>query len=241
MVLASGEVGRRVCDLLRHRGLVPSVLVVDGDELGDAFAGESTRVVPWSALGDAGTLDELRRADLDVGILAWWPHVLSAEVLGLCRRGFLNLHPSLLPHGRGKDPNVWALVDGTPFGVTIHHAVPAVDAGPVAFQRELPVTWTDDGESLYRRAQDALVDLFAEHVDRIVTGDVPAIEQADDRPAHRRAELDAATRIDLDEPIAPRRLLDVLRARTFPGHPGAWFEDRGDRYEVRITIERVED
>jgi len=241
LVLADGEVGRRVCEVLRDRGVVPSVLVVTdggGAAITNVFVDPPpVEVLAWSELREEAVLGRVRGLDLDVGLLAWWPHVIPSEVRSLCGRVFLNLHPSLLPHGRGKDPNFWALVERTPFGVTIHHVTDEVDAGDIAFQRELTVTWTDDGESLHRRAQDALVELLDANLERIVTGDVPAVPQPQGFPTHRRADLDPRSQIDLDAPIAPRALLDVLRARTFTGHPGAWFDDDGERFEVRIRIE----
>jgi methionyl-tRNA formyltransferase len=52
--------------------------------------------------------------------------------------------------------------------------------------------------------------------------------------------LDAASLIKLDELYSGRELINLLRARTFSGHPGCWFIDNGIRYEVSIEIRRVE-
>lgn len=239
IVFADGEVGHQVCEVLRDRAVVPSFLVIH-DDAPDSLAAilPAAEVILWSSLQQDAVIERLQQEELDLGVLAWWPHIVRPELVALCGRGFLNLHPSLLPNGRGKDPNFWAIVDCTPFGVSIHHVTQAVDGGDIAFQRELEVTWLDDGESLYRRAQHEIVDLFAGSLDRIVAGDVPAVAQGDGGAAHRRSQLDDVARIDLDAPGTARRLLDVIRARTFPGHPAAWFEDGGIRYEVRIKIER---
>ncbi|MEZ4833421.1 MAG: formyltransferase family protein [Caldilineaceae bacterium] len=49
--------------------------------------------------------------------------------------GFLNLHPSLLPHYRGPDPIFWQLRDGVePMGVTVHWMDVGVDTGDIAAQ-----------------------------------------------------------------------------------------------------------
>jgi methionyl-tRNA formyltransferase len=54
--------------------------------------------------------------------------------------------------------------------------------------------------------------------------------------SHRAGELDAASRINLEDTYTARALLNLLRARTFPPHPGAWFTDEGETYEVRVEI-----
>lgn len=173
----------------------------------------------------------------EIVLLAWWPYILSAPMLELGQKVMLNLHPSLLPHGRGKDPNFWCLVENRPMGVTIHHVGRNVDAGEIAFQKVIETSWTDTGETIYHKSQRALIELFEEVYPKISKLDIPKIEQ--DLTAgsfHRRDELDAASLIDLDRSYTGRQLLNLLRARTFPGHPSCWFQADGREYEASINI-----
>jgi methionyl-tRNA formyltransferase len=157
------------------------------------------------------------------------------------RQGCLNFHNSLLPHNRGKHPNFWSLVEGRPYGVTLQFADIGVDTGAIAFQAEVPATWADTGGSLYTRGQAAIVQLFRDSWPRIREGDIPRVCQDPHGGSfHRARELEAASRIDLDAPTTARQLLNVLRARTFPPHPAARFEDNGIAYEVRVDIHQVE-
>ena len=103
----------------------------------------------------------------------------------------------------------------------------------------IPVTWSDTGRSLYTQARARIVELFAENLPRILAGDIPRTPQPAGNPPHRRAELTPATRIDLDEPTTADKLLDLLRAQTFPPHTGAWFDADGKRYHVRVEITEV--
>ena len=145
----------------------------------------------------------------------------------------------MLPHGRGKDPNFWAIVEGSPFGVTIHHVVPDVDAGDIAFAREIAYGWEDTGESLYRKAAAAIVELFRESYPRIVNFDIP--RSAQDRAggsSHRRSELDEHSLIDLDRRYTARELLNLLRARTFERTRLSVRRKAAIRYEVWVSIRR---
>jgi len=176
----------------------------------------------------------------DVVLLAWWPDLVRLPFLQAGQRFTLNLHPSLLPHGRGKDPNFWALVEGSPFGVTIHHVDESVDGGAIAFQREVSIDWTDTGATLYAKAQRAIISLVADSLDAILALDIPRIEQDTTIGSfHRRAELVLASLIDLDQHYTGRDLLNLLRARTFRPHSGCRFVEDGDRYEVRVEIQRI--
>jgi methionyl-tRNA formyltransferase len=173
-------------------------------------------------------------------VLCWWPHLIKGPLLRLGRQT-LNMHPSLLPHCRGKDPNFWCLVEGRPFGVTIHHVDESVDGGAIAFQAGIPVSWEDTGETLYRKAEAAMIALFRQSYHAIATGSVPSIPQEPSQGSlHRRAELDAASRLDLDATYSLREVLNRLRARTFAPHPACRFADGEEVYEVRVTIRKVE-
>ncbi len=191
-------------------------------------------------LADSKVVEKLRLLSLDLGLLAWWPYILREPILSITRLGFLSFHPSLLPYCRGKDPNFWAIVEEKPFGVTIHWVSEGIDAGDIAFQAEIPITWEDTGETLYKKAQQRIIELFIENYPRIKSGDIPRIPQSDaDATFHRRSELDPASQIDLDKTYTARQLLNLLRARTFPPYPGCWFEADGHRYQIRVSIEKI--
>jgi methionyl-tRNA formyltransferase len=242
-LFAADEPGAEMARFIAGRGDRVALLVLDHQN----FRGCNDRIV--EAIGDHAdaivTDDRLDRAQLakaDVALLAWWPHIVRRELLALPRVGFLNCHPSLLPHNRGKHYNFWALVEQAPFGVTIHWVTEDVDAGDIAFQAPITTSWEDTGETLYRRARTATVELFAASYDRIRRGDIPRIPQDLARGSfHKSAEIDGASRIDLDRDVRARDLLNLLRARTFVGHPASWFVEDGERYEVRVEIRKVDE
>lgn len=238
-IMADGPVGRDiVAFVLSHHARDLSAVVVNdagvhADEITALCARDNVTTLRWS---ERRTLLDRKP---DVLLLAWWPYILNGEDLVLAPV-ILNTHPSLLPYCRGKDPNFWALAEASPFGVTIHHVVAEIDAGPIAFQKEIAIGWEDTGASLYRAAERAIVELVAESWPAIRDGKIPRIAQ--DRASgsfHKRAELEPASRIDLDAPTTGRSLLNLLRARTFTPHPACRFEDQGETYEVRVEIKRV--
>ncbi len=182
---------------------------------------------------------ELRATGAEIVFLAWWPYLLREE-LDSGQRVTLNLHPSRLPFGRGKDPNFWALADGEPFGVSIHRVVPRIDAGAIAYQRSIAYDWTDTAETLYKRAQNEIFDLFTEVLPRVLALDIPTIEQnIESGSFHLRKQLDARSSIDLDAPTTARQVLNLLRARTFRPHRGCQFTENGRTFDVAIDIREV--
>jgi methionyl-tRNA formyltransferase len=175
----------------------------------------------------------------DLGLLAWWPKIISAQIISLTKGGFINTHPSLLPYNRGKHYNFWALVEQAPFGVTLHYVNDNIDAGDIVAQNSISYGWEDTGETLYKQASQAMINLFIDSYPMIRAGKVLRVAQDLTRGSfHYGKEIDEASRIDLDNIYTARKLLNLLRARTFPGHPACEFIENGLAYEVTVKIKR---
>ena len=152
--------------------------------------------------------------------------------LAIPRWRAVNLHPGLLPWNAGCHPNVWPLVDGSPAGTTLHVMDETIDSGAILAQQEVPTYPDDTGKSLYQRLEFTSLLLM-----RRVWPEIAGIEptpQGSHGTYHRDADL--AT---LDLEPSELRVVDKLRARTFPPY-GAEFEREGQRYRVRLEIERID-
>lgn len=247
VVFAHDSVGEEALDLLLANHAAHVALVVHDPDKGSAgieavlarHAYPAAQVLEAASLYQPETVARLQAVAPDLIVLAWWPHIVREPLLSLPRRGLLNMHPSLLPHCRGKAPNFWALVEERPFGVTLHHVDAGIDSGAIAFQAEIPLDWDDTGETLHHKARRRMVSLFRDSLPRILAGDIP--RQPQDPAAgsfHYMKELEPASRIDLDRSYTGRELLNLLRARTYPPYPGCWFEENGATWEVRVSIQR---
>lgn len=76
----------------------------------------------------------------EVGIAACFPWRLPIAAREASRLGILNIHPSLLPVGRGPEPVFWTLRRGERVtGVTVHQMDAGFDTGPIVVQETLPV------------------------------------------------------------------------------------------------------
>ncbi len=245
LVFADGDVGAQVVNHILATGDRIGALVLNSRAetdatkalSEDALQNDVETVVRSDDLYKPEVVERMRRMNPDLGILAWWPYIVRDPVLSLPSTGFLNFHPSSLPYNRGKHPNFWNLVEEVPFGVSLHWVDSEVDHGDLAFQAQIEKSWEDTGETLYLKAKSEIVRLFEENYALIRKGTIPRIPQDHARAtAHRAAELDPASKLELDQQYTARDLLNRLRARTFPPHPACWFQDGSNRYEVRVEI-----
>ncbi|MHB8669432.1 MAG: formyltransferase family protein [Acidimicrobiales bacterium] len=214
------------------------IVHLGGNQLGARIL-ELLQVHP-DEISSVDSLADLRR-ELDGPRVDWlvsagFRHIIPVEVLDRVPHN-CNVHISFLPWGRGAHPNVWAIVDGEPAGVSIHRMVREVDAGPVYVQTQVLVSLADLGNTLYARLEDAAVALFERHWAQIRSGSIDPVVQQGEGSIHRTSDFGSLCRPDLEQQISWRRALAVLRALTFPPHRNFVIEDQGVRYHFEIRAE----
>jgi methionyl-tRNA formyltransferase len=241
LLLADHRVGLEITQYLIEHFPQDFALVVTTAE-NDIFYESRKRKIPVQVFDTNEALAaQLANSEIDLGVLAWWPKIIQGQLLELPRLGFINTHPSLLPYNRGKHYNFWAIVEEAPFGVSLHCVDDGIDSGDIVAQDRIAYDWRDTGGSLYGKAQEAMVRLFCSTYPRLRQGQFQRYPQETNRGSfHRASELEPASRLQLETSYGGREILNLLRARTFPGHPGCWFEENGERFEVRIEIRRTD-
>jgi methionyl-tRNA formyltransferase len=196
---------------------------------------EGVHVAALVTTTDQLELIERLRPDLVVSV--GYGHLVPPDVLSIPPEGCINLHPSYLPHNRGKSPNVWSIVEGTPAGVTLHYMDEEFDTGEIIERREMEVGFDATGKDLHERLERAQFDLFTDVWPRIEGGDVETTPQsADEGRYHSVADFRDLCEIDPEATYEAKELLDVLRALTFPPFDNAYLELDGERYYVDVEI-----
>lgn len=242
LLCAEGMVGREICSWLldSHPQDLGMVVTVADNDIAALARDRGVPVMVYASDNAVCSYAEDLGCCFDWGFLAWWPWIIKEPLLSLPRQGFINTHPSFLPHNRGKHYNFWAIVEEAPYGASLHVVEPGIDCGDIVAQTRIPYDWEDTGESLYEKGTRELVRLFRETYPRIRKGEATRTPQPSGQGSfHLAEELESASSIELERRYRARDLLNQLRARTFPGHPACWFTDeQGREYEVRIEIKR---
>lgn len=114
----------------------------------------------------------------DVAVVAAYGRILPREVLAIPPKGFVNIHPSMLPRYRGPSPVVTALLDGVKStGVSLMLLDEGMDTGPILAQREEPVLPNDTAESLTARLFQRGAELLRETLPAWLRGEISPVPQ----------------------------------------------------------------
>ncbi|MBD3257350.1 formyl transferase [candidate division GN15 bacterium] len=130
--------------------------------------------------GDSPVLD-----GIDFVVSYGYQYILKDAVLARFPGRVVNLHISLLPWNRGRDPNLWSFLEDTPKGVTIHYIDRGVDTGHLIAQRE--VTFGTEGtlRTTYDELSRTIEELFREQWPAIREGRNDSRPQPTGGSSHR--------------------------------------------------------
>lgn len=164
----------------------------------------------------------------DVVLSSAYRPVIPASTLKKCR--FLNVHYALFPKYRGLHSIVWALLNGEKeIGITIHEINELVDAGPIVFQKPVPVQ-NHTSWQLMEMCDHQLKDIVGPVVRAYATGELKGVPQDESKAtfvAKRNQEDCRVNWKTWDAEYFER----ALRALVLP-YPRPFFEHKGVKYEI---------
>ena len=182
----------------------------------------------------------IEKNNIDLIFMLWFPTIVKKQSLKSVNIGFVNLHPSLIPHNRGMHPYYWSIVENTTAGTTIHFIDENIDEGEILFQKKIDVSMTDTGESLYEKNINETISLFKENYLNILTSNYE-LKKVDNSKGsfHLSKDIEKHSKIDLNEKYKAMDLINIIRARSFNNGDCSYFYHNNKKYNIKICIEEV--
>jgi len=151
----------------------------------------------------------------------------------------INIHPGFNPYNRGWFPQVFSIINKEPCGVTIHIMDDKLDHGPIIYQKEVVIEDYDTSETVYKRIMELEINLFLEHIVKIVNGNYVYFTASGCSESRINTKQDFANlcKLDLSSKTSLGQCIDLLRALTFSKHDNAYFIDgKGNTVYVSINL-----
>lgn len=143
------------------------------------------------ATEDPLSLDDLIEVRPNIVISFGYQHVVRPDVLGTNGTPFINVHISLLPWNRGRDPNLWSWLENSPRGVSIHWMSEGLDEGDILAQKHLDIDPRNTLRTSYDLLTDSALSLLRETWPQIQDGSAPRIPQRVGGTFHRGSDKTA--------------------------------------------------
>ena len=120
---------------------------------------------------DREVVEALKQHKVDLICLAGYMRLLSAWFVKQFPRQILNIHPSLLPAFPGLEAQEQAFAYGVKVtGCTVHLVDEELDHGPIIVQKTVPVSDSDDEQTLAARIRDQEHLAYSEAINLVLEG-----------------------------------------------------------------------
>lgn len=184
----------------------------------------------FTSLADPALRDWAAALSPDVGMVVGVSQLIGPEMLAVPQQGFVGMHPTLLPEGRGRAPIPWALIKGLErTGVSLFWCDPQADTGDLLAQEALPIHYEDTAATLGARADAVAARLLVDNLPALAAGKAPRTKQDAARATEWPRRRPEDGRIDWAQ--TSRQLYNFVRALAHP-YPGAFTSCRGRRLFV---------
>lgn len=93
-----------------------------------------------SLIKNPNQLTKINFNTIDLGVVVSFAYILPYDILCQIKKGFINLHPSLLPIARGPSPIQYSIINcGTNLGISTMLLDRGVDSGPLLLQQKINI------------------------------------------------------------------------------------------------------
>ena len=171
----------------------------------------------------------LKKLDADLAIVVAYGKLLPESFLNLTKKGFINIHASILPSWRGAAPIQRAIINlDKKTGISVMKINNKLDSGPVCNKYEIEIKKQDNSETISEKLSLIASEKILDEIDDIIDGKANFIEQEHDKATYANKIEKTEGKINWN--IKAEEILGLING-LFP-FPGAWFTFKGERYKI---------
>ena len=173
--------------------------------------------------------DFIKNLNADLAIVVAYGQIIPKQYLSLTKKGFINIHGSILPKYRGAAPIQRSIMNlDNETGISIMKITEKLDSGPTCKIYKIDIDQNNNAQDISDELSILAAEKILDNVDEIIDGKAEFIEQD-----HSKATY--AKKIDKNEGLINWDL-DALKILgkingLFPV-PGAFFNFNGERYKI---------
>ena len=184
---------------------------------------------PSSLKDNMEEYDYLKELNADIAIVVAYGQIIPKEYLSLVKKGFINIHASLLPKWRGAAPiqrSIMNLEKET--GVSIMKIGEKLDTGPVCNSYKINIKSDDNSETIAEKLSAIAAEKIIDNIDEILDDKIKFKEQNHKEATYAAKIEKKEGQIDWSE--TAENIIGKING-LYP-NPGAFFIYNGERYKI---------
>lgn len=184
---------------------------------------------------DEQTVQELKKLQPDILLVAAYGLILPQEVLDIPSFGAINVHASLLPRYRGAAPIQRAIQNGDKVsGISIMQMEKGLDTGPIFLQRSLAISPDEHSGTIHNQLAELGGRLVLEILEMLANGAKLQPQPQNNALASYAAKIEKSETL-IDPNKTALEIHNTIRAfYPFPGTHFFWKNPNGK--EIRLNL-----
>ena len=184
---------------------------------------------PLSLKNNREEYEYLKKLDADLGIVVAYGQIIPNEILNLIKKGFINIHASLLPKWRGAAPIQRSIINlDKQTGITIMKINNKLDSGPTCNSYKIDISNNENAEIISNKLSLLGAEKILDNIDNILDDEIEFKEQ-------NHADATYANKIEksegkIDWNNKAENIIGKING-LYPS-PGAWFIYKGERFKI---------
>jgi len=171
----------------------------------------------------------IKELEADLAIVVAYGQIIPMEYLDLTKKGFINIHASILPNWRGAAPiqrSIMNLDDET--GISIMKISEELDTGPVSDIYKIKLNKKDNTQEVSEKLSMLASVKILDVVDKVLDGKAKFIEQDHSKATYAKKIDKSEGKIDWNHEA--KKIIGIING-LYPT-PGAFFNFNGERYKI---------
>ena len=184
---------------------------------------------PQKLEGNVEEFDFIKKLDADLGIVVAYGQIIPSEFLKLTKKGFINIHGSILPKWRGAAPIQRAIMNlDNEIGISIMKIEEELDSGPVSNIYKIKLDYTLNAQEISEKLSFLAAEKILDNVDEVLDDKANFITQDHSKASFAKKIDKAEGKINWND-----NALNILgKINGLYPFPGAFFNFSGERYKV---------
>ena len=179
--------------------------------------------------GNQEEINFINNLNADLAIVVAYGKIIPNEILSLTKKGFINIHASLLPKWRGAAPIQRSIMNlDKETGISIMRIINELDAGPVSKNYKISISDSDNFLTLSEKLSSLASEKLLENIDDILEDKVTFYDQNNLEATYAKKILKSEGKINWNE--TGEKIIGKINGLN--PFPGAWFIYNGERYKI---------
>ncbi len=174
-------------------------------------------------------LEYLKKLNPDIAIVVAYGQIIPKEILNLPKKGFINIHASLLPKWRGAAPIQRSIMNlDKETGISIMKISEKLDTGPIFCTYKIKIKDSDNAQIISDKLSKLASEKILEVVDDIIDDKIKPVEQDHRNATYANKIKKIEGKINWNK--TAREIIGIINGLN--PSPGAWFNFSGERYKI---------